>query len=244
SARLNEQQLLWRLQTGHILSPLIPRRSGMRIADLGTGTGHLDTAEICGYDISDLSYPPSATFPTNVKLGKLDALSDLPEEYRGAFDVVHLRLWICVIRDNYPDKLVELMEMQEPGGYIQWEEIGRDTSLVTSSPMQRLESLYSRQLERERIDPNWVGRLPDIFRDKGFDVLQGELGMWDRTVRGLYYANYLIVVMSVMRSRYGDSKEKSTDLESIARELFDQRDVDHGFAWRPIELVAQKAKRA
>ncbi|PYI32485.1 hypothetical protein BP00DRAFT_494498 [Aspergillus indologenus CBS 114.80] len=225
----------------------------MRIADLGTGTGiwcidlsyELDTAEICGYDISDLSYPPSATLPANVKLGKLDALSDLPEEYRGAFDVVHLRLWICVIKDNCPDKLIEVATaMLKPGGYIQWEEIGRDTSLVTSSPMQRLESLYSRQLESERIDPSWVGRLPDIFRDKGFDVLQGELGLWDKTVRGLYYANYLVVVMSVMRSNSADSKEKSTDLESIARELFDQRDVDHGFAWRPIELVAQKAKRA
>ncbi|RAK80164.1 uncharacterized protein BO72DRAFT_371999, partial [Aspergillus fijiensis CBS 313.89] len=166
--RLNDQQLLWRLQTGHILSPLIPRRPGMRIADLGTGTGHVDPlplraipdAEICGYDISDLSYPPSATLPRNVKLGKLDALSDLPEEYRGAFDVVHLRLWICVIRDNCPDKS-GLIELLEPGGYIQWEEIGRDTSLVTSSPMQRLENLYGRQLESERIDPRYVLSLQD-----------------------------------------------------------------------------------
>ncbi|RAH66385.1 class I SAM-dependent methyltransferase, partial [Aspergillus aculeatinus CBS 121060] len=171
--RLNDQQLLWRLQTGHILSPLIPRRPGMRIADLGTGTGHvdplplraipdLDKAEICGYDISDLSYPPSATLPRNVKLGKLDALSDLPEEYRSAFDVVHLRLWICVIRDNCPDKLIEVATaMLKPGGYIQWEEIGRDTSLVTSSPMQRLEDLYGRQLESERIDPRYVLSLQD-----------------------------------------------------------------------------------
>ncbi|RAL08861.1 class I SAM-dependent methyltransferase, partial [Aspergillus homomorphus CBS 101889] len=221
---MNEQQLFWRFQTGHVLSPLIPRQPGMRVADLGCGTGiwcidlgyELDTAEICGYDISDALYPPQSTLPKNVKLDTLDVMSDIPDKFHGAFDVVHLRLWVCVVRDNRPDKLIQAVStLLKPGGYVQWEEIGRDTSLVSSCPMQRLESLYTRQLESERIDSRWVGNLPDIFREQGFSIMQGELGMWEKTVRGLYYANYLTVVTRVLRASWVNSKEDSTYLENL-----------------------------
>ncbi|RAH78615.1 hypothetical protein BO86DRAFT_176990 [Aspergillus japonicus CBS 114.51] len=68
SVRLNEQHLLWKLQTGHVLSPLIPHRPGIRVADLGTGTGiwclelgqalDVDQAELVGYDVSRDAFSP------------------------------------------------------------------------------------------------------------------------------------------------------------------------------------------
>lgn len=47
----------------------------------------------------------------------------------------------------------------EPGGYLQWEEVDRDTSGVLSKPMQRLEHVYSHFLEEQHLDPRYVALL-------------------------------------------------------------------------------------
>lgn len=38
--RLDAQHLLWRMHLGYILHPQIPITKGMKIAELGTGTGY------------------------------------------------------------------------------------------------------------------------------------------------------------------------------------------------------------
>jgi len=39
SIRLDAQHLLWRMHLGYLLHPDIPITKGMKIAELGTGTG-------------------------------------------------------------------------------------------------------------------------------------------------------------------------------------------------------------
>ncbi|PYI34929.1 S-adenosyl-L-methionine-dependent methyltransferase [Aspergillus indologenus CBS 114.80] len=253
SVRLNEQHLLWKLQTGHVLSPLVPHRPGIRVADLGTGTGiwclelgqalDVDQAELVGYDVSRDAFPPPSTLPRNVKLNTLDLMSDqVPEDLLEAFDVVHLRLWACVVRDNRPDKLIRFAAaLLRPGGYLQWEEIKRDPSGALSEPMQRLERLYSQFLGSQSLDSGWVDQLPDTLRKQGFDIIQAKLDSWTDAVRGLYYPNYLTVVLGILKSRLAQSQgEDPRLLEDLAQDFSGQHGVDHGLAWKPLQVVARK----
>ena len=64
------------------------------------------TIELHGYDISDGQFPPQALLPHNVSLGLLDAFGDVSPQLVGKYDVVHLRMWCCVVRGNDPSRLI------------------------------------------------------------------------------------------------------------------------------------------
>jgi hypothetical protein len=58
-----------------------------------------------------------------VQLEVLDASKPLPEELRGQFDVVHIRLLQSVILNDDPGWVIShCKELLKPGGYLQWEE--------------------------------------------------------------------------------------------------------------------------
>ncbi|KAJ0375158.1 hypothetical protein COL922a_014199 [Colletotrichum nupharicola] len=53
----------------------------------------------------------------------MDSFGDVPEELVGKYDVVHLRLWCCVVTGGNPSKLIQgAMRLLKPGGYLQWDE--------------------------------------------------------------------------------------------------------------------------
>jgi hypothetical protein len=82
-----------------------------------------ESIKVHGYDIDLSQAPPKQWLPSNVDLGEFDALAELPEHVKGRYDVVHVRLFLCVIRDNDPKSVIRnLMGMLKSGGYIQWEE--------------------------------------------------------------------------------------------------------------------------
>ncbi|XHG05978.1 hypothetical protein AWENTII_009191 [Aspergillus wentii] len=151
SVRLDAQHLLWKLQTGYALHPDIPIKDDMKIADIGTGTGVwlLDiendlpkTVNLDGFDISDSQFPPAHTLPANVHFGVLDALEDIPSKLAGRYDVVHLRMWCCVIKGNDPTQLIEAAyKLLKPGGYLQWEDVHGGRQVVHGEAATKLNRL-------------------------------------------------------------------------------------------------------
>ena len=106
SERLNVQHDYMRdLGHGHLVHPLIDTTKIKRIADVGTGTGIWlwETAqelfnlrlnegerEFVGFDISPEQFQPES-YPI-IGFVIHDIVQPFPEEYRGKFDLVHIRL--------------------------------------------------------------------------------------------------------------------------------------------------------
>lgn len=65
------------------------------------------SVQLDGFDISAAQYPAQEHLPANVHLAVLDSVSTkLPKEMYGQYDIVHLRLFIGVVRDRDPSPLL------------------------------------------------------------------------------------------------------------------------------------------
>ncbi|THD00355.1 hypothetical protein EYZ11_000248 [Aspergillus tanneri] len=113
SMRLNAQHYLWKDTVGSNLHPGIPvpkYGEGIRIADIGTGTGiwitdisrEYPAAQIDGFDISFDQCPHPQSLPHNTSLRSVDIYQPLPEDLYGVYDIIHLRLFLVVIRNDDP----------------------------------------------------------------------------------------------------------------------------------------------
>lgn len=64
------------------------------------------TAQLDGFDIDIADCPHKQWLPRNVTMQQLDALSEIPEHLVGMYDIVQLRLFQVVVRDNDPGPLL------------------------------------------------------------------------------------------------------------------------------------------
>ncbi|KAF2710677.1 hypothetical protein K504DRAFT_532466 [Pleomassaria siparia CBS 279.74] len=175
SVRLSLQHIQ---ETGYHVHPSIPLRAGMEIMEVATGTGiwMLDLASkypdinFHGTDYSLEQAPPREFLPSKVTLSKWDLLEGgVPEEYVGRFDLVHVRLLVCVIKNNDPLPILEkLVKILEPGGFLQLGEM----DLVTNRFEHARPDLASSSFELafnfpstldQRLGPIWVSDLSTQF---------------------------------------------------------------------------------
>jgi ubiquinone/menaquinone biosynthesis C-methylase UbiE len=120
---------------GYLLHPSIacklPKEA--RIADVATGTGvwlkdvassSPSTHTFHGYDISPEQFLPTSSLPLNVSLDLLDLKQSIPEELRGTYDLVNVRLIIISMGpvETWQDTLKNLITLLKPGGCITWTE--------------------------------------------------------------------------------------------------------------------------
>ncbi|RAH67562.1 class I SAM-dependent methyltransferase [Aspergillus aculeatinus CBS 121060] len=170
AVRLDAQHLLWQLHTKYLLHPEIPRKDGMIIADIGAGTGIWalelapnlpPDARLVAYDIADTHFPAKEYWPANVRFELLDSLSPtIPEALIGQFDVVHLRMWAFIIRDNDPSALIRhASRLLKPGGYLQWEDARFGSIVQRGLPAQRFRELMNRQTVVTGHDFRWLDNL-------------------------------------------------------------------------------------
>lgn len=69
-------------------------------------------AQSDGYDISPDQFPDRKRLPDNVSLSNLDALGPIPEELVGRYDVMHISLFVMLVRNEDPGPVLEsLMRM-------------------------------------------------------------------------------------------------------------------------------------
>ncbi|MCJ1416979.1 hypothetical protein MMC32_003318 [Xylographa parallela] len=181
SVRLNCQHLLWKANTGYLLHPEIPVTDGLRIADIGTGTGMWPievsktlppSTQLDGFDISGDQFPPAEWLPANVHLSTADAFAPVPEHMVGKYDVVHLRMMVIVVKG--PKELEALMSnlvlLLKPGGYLQWSDCDPASLAAIPSRPDVAHPATSRLLDQmlamntaRGSDWSWVSALPALF---------------------------------------------------------------------------------
>ncbi|KAK4616134.1 Methyltransferase str2 [Fulvia fulva] len=131
STRLNLQHKMWVDSTGYHLHPDVYVPKDALIADIGCGTG-LWAVEVAkskpdcrveAFDLSLAQAPPKEWCPSNVTFGQLDIFAPIPAHMQGRYDVVTVRLFICVVQSSDPMPLLRnLLSLLRPGGYLQWQE--------------------------------------------------------------------------------------------------------------------------
>ena len=208
SARLNVQHHLWSETFGYLLNPTIPlNQPNLAIAEVGTGTGiwlleidrRLPTpaALLCGLDIAGDQFPRPEWLPSNAKFLEHDAFepSGPPPELAGQFDVVHIRLFIAIIKDNDPTGLLAYCrKLLKPGGYLQWDDHEPSLNRVGSyegSPTEGMEMIS--RLTQTHKPTAWLKQLPKTFAECGFDVVDVDQKVILPWQRGMYADNYCML---------------------------------------------------
>ncbi|KAL2811275.1 S-adenosyl-L-methionine-dependent methyltransferase [Aspergillus granulosus] len=186
SARLNFQHFWVEECLGYLLHPNIPVSDNAKVADIATGTGIWpiaysrrvpSTVQVDGFDITDDMFPPADWLPSNVSLRTLDILKPIPEELKGQYDVVCIRYFGVLIKNNKPDFVLRnLVDMLKPGGYIQWVEadiynqrVVESARYTLSSPTTLEQHLqgWQKYLDSSELRYDWLKTLPDICKSIG-----------------------------------------------------------------------------
>jgi hypothetical protein len=142
-------------------------------------------------DISLSQVPPAEWLPEYVTARTLDIFAPIPEDLRAKFDVVHVRLFLLVVRDNDPIPILSnLLKLLKPGGYLHWQEYDTSkTSVVaaaapgseaeTTAPamtaLHRLTTGGERNASADQVFENlsWVSTFASFFEP---DFGKGDLG--------------------------------------------------------------------
>lgn len=134
----------------HIASQLAATPSP-KVCDIATGSamwlGKLAktlpaSAELVGFDLDTSKFPRPGALPPNIRLGSANAYEPFPEELRGRFDVVHLRLFVLATRKDRVVALVQnLASLLRPGGWLVWVE----SNMLIASAEPPSEALFQCQ---------------------------------------------------------------------------------------------------
>nr|POE86596.1 hypothetical protein CFP56_46780 [Quercus suber] len=166
SSSLALQQYIWQQALGFNIHPSIPALgSNASVADVACGTALWlvevgrelgPSSDLHAFDINLNQAPPEQWLPRNLQLHSWNLFDDVPLEFVGNFDLVHVRLITVVIKDNDPVKVMQnfhrllsqyissqgarfcnivLMFIlpAEPGGYLQWDEVDVFRSFVVKA---------------------------------------------------------------------------------------------------------------
>ncbi|KAL2862587.1 uncharacterized protein BJX67DRAFT_385505 [Aspergillus lucknowensis] len=135
------------------------------------------TVQIDGFDIVDDQYPPRDWLPPNVSLNTLDTLKPIPKDLKGKYDVVCMRLFGVLVKNDDPRvALRNMVDMLKPGGYIQWVEVDLSNLGVAKSvhsPIPgktvletRLED-WRKYLDSSKLIYSWLQTLPEMCKAIG-----------------------------------------------------------------------------
>lgn len=131
ACRLNLQHYLWRETLGFSVHAAIKLPPNPVIADIACGTGlwlidvsrEVPDAQLHGIDMDLTQAPHQGWLPPNISLKQWDFFDEVPPEFVGKFDFVHVRLLVMVLPDNPAPFVKRLFKLLKPGGYVQWDEL-------------------------------------------------------------------------------------------------------------------------
>ncbi|KAI1402161.1 S-adenosyl-L-methionine-dependent methyltransferase [Hypoxylon fuscum] len=184
NSRLNLFHYQWVELFGYHTHPKIPINGPkLRIADVGTGTGVWLTdlaarlpssVQLDGLDISFRSMPPKDWLPSNVALRQWDIKGDVPDELVCAYDVVHLRNFVFVLKDGEMKQAVaNVKKIIKPGGFLQWGETDiHGWRVEKANPGNKIDAhkqLMQLTLGQDtRLQSTWIPTLAQLCSEAGF----------------------------------------------------------------------------
>ncbi|KAJ5913046.1 hypothetical protein N7504_001929, partial [Penicillium tannophilum] len=257
--RLGSQHLLWQLHMKHLLHPEVPVKDDMAIADIGAGTGIWavelaaqlpPSARVVAYDITDAHFPTPEYWASNVKFDHLDSLGDIPESLVGQFDVVHLRMWAFIIRDNDPSPLIQnVAKMLKPGGYLQWEDARFGSSVVRGDAALLIRQMMDRMGSATKHNFQWLDELDQHVKraEAGLDVVDCQYKPWPTQLIPLCMDTFLVALenssAALDRLKQGVPSVPSSDefmnaLETLHEEI--RKPDGNQLYWLPVTLLAKK----
>ncbi|KAJ6032171.1 hypothetical protein N7540_002903 [Penicillium herquei] len=122
------------------------------------------SARVTAFDVADTHFPAQEYWPPNVTFDLLNLFQDIPTSLVGQFDVVHIRLWAFIIRDNDPSLLIQnAAKMLKPGGHLQWEDARMLDRVVRGDAAIEVSQMLSRLTSATRVDFRYVAYQYDII---------------------------------------------------------------------------------
>ncbi|KAJ5919108.1 hypothetical protein N7466_010051 [Penicillium verhagenii] len=257
ATRLGSQHLLWKLHMKHVLHPDIPIKENMAIADIGAGTGiwaievamqlH-SSARVAAYDIADTHFPLPEYRPSNATFDVLDFLGELPSSLVGQFDVVHLRTWAFIIRDNDPSRLIQnAAKMLKPGGYIQWEDARFDSAVVRGDAALKMRQMMSLMSGATKLNFEWVEKIDQhVNLEADLEVIDCQYKPWSNQLIPLCMDTFFVALensgaildrLKQVEPSVPSSDEWMSALENVQKE---SRNSDQLY-WHPVTLLARKS---
>ncbi|MCJ1359592.1 MAG: hypothetical protein MMC33_009594 [Icmadophila ericetorum] len=242
ASRLNLQHYLWKQSAGYLIHPNIPLVDGqhVRITDIGTGTGIwlLDLGEslprssrLDGYDIDVRQCPPTQWLPENVTMRTLDVYDPIPEDLIGQYDIIHIRYFICVVRDSNPAALPQtFLKMLKPNGWLQWSEIDLKTIEICAASPQTVVG-HTEALMDFVISPNpdwkvesqhWVATLRQSFEKAGFEEVQEDRRKRLPWTLPSLHDTRILLAEEFGAELHGNSAARQDMIQSAAREFENQ----------------------
>ncbi|KAL2820930.1 S-adenosyl-L-methionine-dependent methyltransferase [Aspergillus cavernicola] len=260
SIRLDAQHLLWKLYTGYLLHPEIPESPTMKIAEIGAGTGMwlLDLAsqvpqgtQLHGYDLSDEQFPHESLWPSNTTFNKLDAFGEVPDHLVEQYDVVHLRMWCCIVKNNDTARLIgHAIRLLKPGGYIQWEDANLGKPMIRGTTAEEFGRVSSSIFTAVGFHYDWLDNLPEHIRqadlDIDIDIIHSELGEFPPSLVSLSTTTFLAGYVELFRATAGlrlqglDVPDESGCRALLMDVLAAVRKGGAVYHWRPVTLLARR----
>ncbi|KAL5355030.1 hypothetical protein BJX96DRAFT_161496 [Aspergillus floccosus] len=214
--------LLWRLHTGYILHTCVPITDGMRIAELGPGTG------LHGFDISDEQFPRREQCPSNVRFDIMDSF----------YDVVYLRMWASDFRNKDPGAILHpVMELLRSGGFIQWEEADLTHQTVVGEKAKEFEAGVNKLFGQVGL----AYSLPHRVTQAGFLLIEFERQQFENSLMNSCTNTYLLALQEILQGiRQSSSSEEARaimDHEIALHYLFSAERKRIVYNWSPTTLL-------
>ncbi|KAL3448435.1 S-adenosyl-L-methionine-dependent methyltransferase [Aspergillus insuetus] len=255
SLRLDCQHHLFRMYNGYVLHPTIPIHPDMKIAEIGTGTGIWllelapqlpSTVLLDGFDISDNLFPHQSLLPDNLKFGVMDSFGDVPEDLVGKYDVVHLRLWCCVVTEGDPSTLIQsAMRLLKPGGYLQWDESDPRKPFDKGEHAEAFLSVALSIYKSFALDFSWIPELDEYAKRQCLDVVEFKTGSFPTAMLPLVTKTHLSAHAELISSAYDAHAEclpPRQDAENRLFRLIEATKEGAVYHWAPVMLLAQKRR--
>ncbi|KAI2625530.1 hypothetical protein GGS21DRAFT_306761 [Xylaria nigripes] len=236
--RLNLQHHLYKDVFGYSLSPKIPRKKSLKVADIATGTAvwlldlpsQLDPdteAELVGLDVDISQVGPKAWLPENLSIREWSVFDDVPEDLVGTFDIVNVRLISFVIKEDPRPVLRNLLKLLKPGGHLQWAEIDLTSRYIETTgpdvPTKALEAVRSFiTLKGTLLLPTWPKDLEEIFQTEGLEDIEADWKIGKpHTMLAFHWCNFHIPIMIADTVRQSNS-EMAAQMDALIQEAIEE----------------------
>ncbi|MCJ1391460.1 hypothetical protein MMC18_004324 [Xylographa bjoerkii] len=229
SARLNYQHFLAKQQVGYLLHPSITLEGAHpKIADIGAGTciwsielsqQYPDVQFDC-YDVTDKQFPSTDLLPKNISLHVHDAFEDFPKNLHGTYDVIHVQMFLTIVKKDDPEPLISnFMNLLKPGGYLYWVDVDSESVRAVhpkhpSKPASAAVAIAGLMKNPQEYKAGWTSKLDTHFTNQGLVNISLEHSVINPVFTSLHNVHILMVMDDFVSSSLDPNSDRAKALQA------------------------------